>query len=471
MKKYLYRILIICIGLIFLPNPVNAALNVAAIGETEYESLKQAIENVNEGETIHLLQDVDLTDYDDILLANLPDNVTFDLKNKSITLQFLDSYHIGNLIFTGNNLTIKNGTFKGRLSYSLWIGDEADTNGVVVENVTTDGGINVYHASNVVLRNVNAVGHDYYAVWGDNDGEVIIESGNYSTNGKNGLIGSSDKPINIHGGNFVVNDNKLLPGGNYPAPVISGGTFNLDVSEYIKEGYQGTSNNGVFQVNKIVKEPVIEMEEFDLADKVAEITFGVLDSSKIKEVLLETLSNTDEVDITDKNVKVTFDIQNVELSETIKKEVQKISNHAEDINIVKYFSVNANVIDDDTNQMIGKLTKLNRKISFVVALPEDLSPILEGYQRTYYIVSEDNHNYHIIEPKLNENGLTLTFEVDTLSNYVLTYYDEEIPTEKEEEINNPKTYDGEPIYLILGSISFLGLILSLIYRNKSQLFR
>lgn len=72
------------------------------------------------------------------------------------------------LIFEGTNFTLKNGAFDSKGgSYALFVGDEGETDNVIIEGITADGGINVFNATNVVLRDVNVTGTDYYAVWCD----------------------------------------------------------------------------------------------------------------------------------------------------------------------------------------------------------------------------------------------------------------------------------------------------------------
>mgnify|MGYP000845743736 FL=1 len=137
------------------------------------------------------------------------------------------------LIFQGADFTLKNGCFDSKGgSYALFIGDEGETDGVLIEDITADGGINVYNATNVVLRNTDITGMDYYAVWCDENGHVTIESGEFKTNG-NAVLGMSatQTDLIIKGGNFVTNGKPLVLEGNFGSPVISGGQFDTDVDE------------------------------------------------------------------------------------------------------------------------------------------------------------------------------------------------------------------------------------------------
>ena len=224
----------------------NAAASVVSADNSVkyYAALEDAIENAEAGETVNLLKDVE---YNDLTIVDLS-GVTLDLCTHKIS-----GNNMNTIIFTGKNFTIKNGMFSTRGSYSLWIGDEVYTDNVTVEGVATEGGINIYNAHNVKLRDVTAVGNDYYAVWADQNAKVTIESGDYSTQGSNGLIGATftDGIINVTGGTFTVNDKNFAPAGNDNIK-ISGGKFNERVPDnYCADGYLPLiekDSNGMYTV-------------------------------------------------------------------------------------------------------------------------------------------------------------------------------------------------------------------------------
>ena len=147
-------------------------------------------------------------------------------------------------VFQGTGGKITNGSMISLSSgsYALFVGDEGETNGFTVENVVCTGGINVYHASNVVLKNVTAKGPNYYAVWADYYANVVIESGDYSSDGVAvlGLAAANAPSVKVTGGNFKVKSgqNLVLKDGkvNYGTPSIEGGTFNTDPTAYLAEG-------------------------------------------------------------------------------------------------------------------------------------------------------------------------------------------------------------------------------------------
>ena len=214
---------------------------VAKIGDSNYySSLQYAFDDATDGDTITLLCDVTMPDEDaeghpyggDDATSTYHTNpidftgITFDLNQKTLSVPKMA------LIFVGKDITIKNGAFDGcGASYSLWIGDDGfETQNVNVEGVTTSGGINIYNSSDVTLKDVTAVGNDYYAVWADEDvSEVSIISGTYTgASGMSSVLEAEDGSI-----------------------TIIGGTFSTDVSEYLKEGYQVSNVGSTYTVSVI----------------------------------------------------------------------------------------------------------------------------------------------------------------------------------------------------------------------------
>ena len=247
MKKISLLVFALMFSLVFLVNVNAEGGKVAKIGDTEFATIEEAVEAAKEGETIVLLDDVDLSSKyteSNSYIAQFADGVVFDMDGHKITTSKLG------FIFEGNDLLIKDGFFESVSSYSLWLGDETKTSGIVVENVSTVGGINIYNTSDVVLRNMgNVAGHTYYAVWTDENANVIIEDGNYSTDGNYGLLGGYDSSIVIKGGKYITNNGKLMTSSSVD-PVIIAGTFNTNVEEYVDEESNISENDGEFVVSK-----------------------------------------------------------------------------------------------------------------------------------------------------------------------------------------------------------------------------
>lgn len=169
------------------------------------------------------------------------------------------------VVFEGNNLTIKNGKFDSNGgSYALFVGDEGGSKNVVVENIETNGGINIYNAS-VTLRNVTSAGTNYYSVWCDEGSFVTIESGEYSSNGPAvlgmALLKTPAVKVNltVNGGKFYVSEEQslVLPSTAQEVrgtPSITGGTFYATpeqmekIKEYVPTNSELTQTGDGFTV-------------------------------------------------------------------------------------------------------------------------------------------------------------------------------------------------------------------------------
>lgn len=228
LKKLPVLLLCLCIMSVLMP-----ATALAADGNTANVSTKEEFEaaaNDSSVTVINVTTDIDLT---------FSDGYVLDVSGKTINLggNTVSATNF-TLIFEGSNFVIRGGTLDSKGgSYALFIGDEGTTDNVLVENVTTTGGINVYNSSNVTLRNVNVTGTAHYAVWCDENGKVTIESGSFQSNGVAVLgltAAEKDSALDITGGDFAVSGQQplVLP-GNYGAPIITGGTYNTPPTSYV----------------------------------------------------------------------------------------------------------------------------------------------------------------------------------------------------------------------------------------------
>lgn len=466
MKKHIYYfIAFLFLNFFFLfPNSVHAEVGVVSINDKVYQNIEDAYQDLSSGDEIKLLQNIDLSTLGEEYLAllHLPDHVVFDLGGFDIKIGWNSKYcgGIGNLIFTGEHITIKNGSFSGRPSYTLWIGDEKTTNDFVVENVKVDGGINVYNATNVLFRNLEVKGHDYYSVWTDN-ASVILESGAYQTKGKYGLVGLSNGPLSslsIAGGTFQVNDGKFLPNSNKPS--ISGGNFNIPVDEYLVSGYECIFNNNKYIVRKKV---TVASTELLNAQQNSKVSFSQEYLPLIEKVMYDTLYNTSSIDILNRILQIKINVSDLVPDEVIEKAVANLlDRNLNGAKIISYFDISIHVFDKTTNLLLGNLTELTDKVKFTVDIPEAYQNAPKGYIRKFYIVREHNNHYEILDTDVASNHKTLTFATDLFSAYTLVYYDEEV-------LENPNTYDGDFLYFSMFCCSFLFIIaITLVIKRKKN---
>lgn len=369
--------------------------------------------------------------------------------------------------FSGTKLIIDNCTLRGRAGLNIWDSDmdielkNSEILGINNQSGQSEGFANIVlneSATNTKLNIVNTKFLNYQNEVGMNNSKALqymmaVRSPNNVINisSDTSFYDTTKKLDSVFENNMHKNDIQ-----------ITGGTYSYDVSQYVKEGYQCKLTDGYYKVSKILNSPKVEIEELDLNKKVTDAIMGTTNLPLIEKVLLNTLLNTKEVDITNKNVKVRVDTTNINPSETVVKGFNDFLSR-KNMNILNYFDISVKVIDVDTNNIIGNLTELDDKVTFTVLLPDNYKDIKNGYIRKYYIVREHNNNYEILDTKLSDNKTSLTFETDKFSTYSLAYYDEKIDT-----INNPATYDKIELYLIIGTLSFVGLVGTMLYlRRKS----
>lgn len=206
------------------------------------ETTEEFIEAANNPDVINInviSDDIDLT----------VSGTVFNVTGKTINLNnhTIKTTNFAN-IFEGTNFTIKNGTFDAKGgSYSLFIGDSAETNNVLIKNIKGIGGFNIFNAHNVVIEDCDVTATNYYAIWCDENGQAVVKNGTYSTSTNSvALLGLSarvnETKLEIQGGNYFTNGkNLVLQGKNdeYNIPEISGGIFDTSVDgKYCKSGYE-----------------------------------------------------------------------------------------------------------------------------------------------------------------------------------------------------------------------------------------
>ena len=216
-------------GMSDTPDGILVFKAIAAIGDTTYATLQAAIDAAQPGDTVTVLMDVDLTDLPGGYNVFDISGVVLDLNQKTITAGNPGA-NKGYAVFQGVNATIRNGKFTVTAgNYALFIGDEGETDGFVVEDVVTSG-INIFNATNVTLRRVTSAGKAYYSVWCDENGHVTIESGEYSSEGKAVLGLWASATMAVMDGSFTAKDDQpMVLEGAFGKPVVNGGTFNKDM--------------------------------------------------------------------------------------------------------------------------------------------------------------------------------------------------------------------------------------------------
>ena len=381
-------------------------------------------------------------------------------------------------VFSSGKVAYPNGT-QVTVNTTGTIKGDIDVNGDTVENATSTLHIeNINHEGNILVKSQL---EDKLTIEGGtftSDVTAYLVDGASSTMYENNKIVVGYK-VNItqydaNAGSITV-ENKIVPvGEKVTISIQSNNQYNMkslvvtDASgkNITVENYTFTMPNsdvtitGTFEELAYIQE--VEAPIVDITKQVEEILVGVADET-VKEVILNSLNSSD-LDVADKNVVVNVNIQNFDKtlleSELITDMEEALTKKYTNGKIAEYFEITLNVMDSDTNNFLGELTKLNSNISVSIVLPKELQEVEDGYLRKYYVVRNHNGEISILDTVVSNDGNSLTFETDQFSTYALAYED------VSSSIEVPSTYDGIATYIFVGMISLIGFVGIGIYFKK-----
>lgn len=471
MKK---RFLGLMIAVIFmLPVFVNAEEGSVKIGETKYPTLKEAVE------------------------AIVDDTAT--------TITVLESHETSGIVFeSGRNITIDLGgfvvTFKGPTVGSE--GTETNDmqilkdstivfkNGKFVSSDTEDSKMFIQNYANLTLKDVEIDATNelnQYAV-SNNSGIVSIE-GNTS-------IKATDVAFDVYGwytfypsGPQVTVDTTGAIEGKIEVTADKG-TASKELSLviknanhigeiYIQEGLENkvTIENGTY-TDEVAKEIITPSEDSEVVevvdsetgdikyvvateDDIVDVPYeeGIMTSDEFEE-MLKFIEETEEDEI-EEDAKEYF--------EETKKAIAELRKLLEGKNVISAHDIYyGSFIGDDYVSNSDK-AELDKAVEVVLEIPTTLEKVKEGYTRKYFVVrvhetldDEDNYKLEVktLDAKDNGDG-TVSFESDKFSTYVLAYEDVQ-------NVDNPKTFDGISLYIILGGLSLIGIAFVSVILKKEQ---
>jgi len=108
--------------------------------------------------------------------------------------------------------------------------------------------------------------------------------------------------------------------------------------------------------------------------------------------------------------------------------------------------------------------ELEKAVKVALELPENLEKVKAGYTRKYSVVRihfNQNNTVELDELEAVEKDGKVTFETDKFSTYILTYEDVK-------DTKNPNTFDGISLYMIIASVSLVGLVSLVLFAKKAK---
>lgn len=217
----------------------SSAIYVSKINEKGYETLQEAFNEVEEGQTIQLLSDIELTD--GIIIAE-GSNKSFELDLNSKTL---DGKSNSAIIHKGTGtFTIKgSGTIQNNnaTNYSIGTVNNESSGSIII----SDG----------IIQN-NGTGDSNYAtvIYNQGLGTIIVSGGTVQSDGTGskynhtkGIHNHSAGTIKVSGG--TVQNNGIGGSYNYAIGIYNQGIGTIEVSDGIVSGKTAISNNSNGFVN------------------------------------------------------------------------------------------------------------------------------------------------------------------------------------------------------------------------------
>ena len=318
-RRILPIIMVICIIMTMLPAAALAAEgeNVAAIGDTEYATLQEAIDAVESEGTITLLTDISgtqISDYSQMRFFAADKTITIDLNGKTVTANASEAI---NIYAPNLTLTIKNGTIVNRAAgdYSDGIyafyesSDEqhqSNNLNLTLENVTLDSrtqGIAVQGLtsnSNVTLKSCIVTSDELGIYYPPKSGTLSIE--NTSITAPTGIVIKGSN-VNISGNTTITaNGEEVIPEDYYNGSTSGDNSLTLTGDAiYVESGYNDrditleiTEGSFISENGRAVRMYIKEGEETEVQREIS-ISGGTF-SSDISEYMtdgVDLIANSD----------------------------------------------------------------------------------------------------------------------------------------------------------------------------------
>ena len=292
----------------------------AAIGETNYVTLQEAINNAQNGDTIRVLRDISLTEDTLVTIApDTPKEITIDLNQKTISCPE-DSPAL--TISKPITLNIKNGKLMSETnttpqSKSLRRRNTCGSNALrcndsdrICRYLYVDKD-DVVGKNKISLENVDITSNEYGVYV--NDADITFKSGSiHTTNDETFELDRCS--LTIDDGEFITTDDTCMDLSNECTAVINGGYFKSgdDNALYLSYDSKATINGGVFEAPdkaidayaenvtlgenlKTVLQDGTTLEDFlnstyvSVVKTIATVTF-ISDGQKVAEVLVRKKS-------------------------------------------------------------------------------------------------------------------------------------------------------------------------------------
>jgi len=220
----------------------------------------------------------------------------------------------------------------------------------------------------------------------------------------------------------------------------------VGTTEAAKDILDDTAKNIVEAIKK-------DTEKVDIVDKA--VVDAVKDSVTAgKNVIVSTNVEVKLVDT--KDIEKTFG----------KEDVAKVEKAAGKATIAQYLDLNVlmTVYADGKEVTKGNVNKLDKAITFTIAIPENLEKVDEGITRNYFVIRVHDGEVTKLPTKINSDG-TLSFETDCFSTYALVY--EDVAKTGATNTESPKTGDANSMMSWMAAMMVAAIGVTVIRRKEN----
>lgn len=348
------------------------------------------------------------------------------------------SQEMGVAYYDKSNVTINKGTIETKDNCAI---SDNGSEGRGGNTVTVNGGN--------LISNIQSAGYISCGIYNANDTTLTVKSGTKITANKGGA------GIVIRGGKVTV-DNQVINDmvtGNSQGKV---GDSRIIVSGKVVKDYSSNypaMNTIDVQINyntisdKEGTNTILNKQTNVLNEEIKKI----INSNKITE-----LSNVDLADI---SIKTTVN----DAKDDVKKEaISKTKDVVKDFKVGKVLDLG--VVVNNKDSLVANITETSNKIPFGI----DVSSITKDNNLDYEfqvvrLHTNDNgeESVEVLNSSYDSENNVVTFESDKFSTYMINYKTSEKSNNtanSSEAVQNPKTFDGIAISVVVGLISLFGLI-------------
>ena len=485
-----FKELVLVVSMFILPFTVNAL-------DTNITTKDELVNCINEGGKCIVANDISAGD----ITINAKD-VTIDLNGQKLTSRILlenkanlvlvDSNGNGELYndndgvnvkaSSASKFTLESGTITATKNISV-----ATLGGTFIMNggkiVSQEMGVAYYDKSNVTINKGTIETKDNCAISdngtkGRGGNTVTVNGGNLISNIQSagyiscGIYNANDTTLTVKSGT------KITANKDGAGIVIRGGKVTVD-NQVINDMVTGNSQGKVGDSRVIVSGKVVKdysskypaMNTIDVqinyntvSDKEGTSTIlnkqtNVLNEEIKKIINSNKIAELSNVDLADISIKTTVN----DAKDDAKKEaISKTKDVVKDFKVGKVLDLG--VVVNNKDSLVANITETSNKIPFGI----DVSSITKDNNLNYEfqvvrLHTNDNgeESVEVLNSSYDPENNVVTFESDKFSTYMINYKTSEksnTTANSSETVQNPNTFDGIAISVVVGLISLFGLI-------------